>query len=211
MKKVTKKLLSLILAIVFLFSFATIAYADEVQPCITFVASLQVISAPISGSIGSAGISGHSFIVVKNTSNSTITVGHMPVSAGDSVTVGTFGNRNAHKGIWYNIEGYSKPKGASYGLQTGLTLNDLNTINTVINNNDNWTLTNNCSIFAKKVWNAVYPSKALTGTDPLTLSNSIKSKEYWIADPAVPSKTKDKIARHTSTGYVYDTSGATHS
>ena len=40
-----------------------------------------------------------------NTSNSTITVGHMPVKPNQSVTIGTFGNRKAHTGIWYNIEG----------------------------------------------------------------------------------------------------------
>lgn len=40
----------------------------------------------------------------------------MPVSSGDSITIGTYGNRNAHKGIWYNIEGYCGIKGTSYGL-----------------------------------------------------------------------------------------------
>lgn len=121
-EKITKKFLSYIFSILLLLSFTTIAYADEVQPCITFVASLQVVSAPVAGSIGSAGISGHSCIIVKNTRNSEITVGHMPVSPGDSVTVGTYGNRSAHKGIWYNIEGYIGLKGTSYGLSTALKI-----------------------------------------------------------------------------------------
>ncbi|MDE6125113.1 MAG: hypothetical protein K2G22_07805, partial [Eubacterium sp.] len=189
--------------------FSTIAYANEVQPRITFIGSLQVVSAPIAGSSGIAGLSGHSFIIVKNTSDSTITVGHMPVNAGDSVTIGTYGNRSAHKGIWYNIESYCGLKGTSYGLTSALTLNDLNAINKVINDNDKWTNIYNCSYFAKIVWNTLFPTKTISGTDPLTLANSIKSKDNYITDPTIPHKNKDKIARHTTSGYVYDSSGAT--
>lgn len=211
MKKNLKRIISFILSIIILLSFSTIAYANEVQPRITFVASLEVISAPIAGSSGISGISGHSFIVVKNISSSTITVGHMPVSAGDSVTIGTYGNRNAHKGIWYNIEGYGGIKGTSYELACALTSTDLYSVNTVINNNDKWTVTNNCSYFAKTVWNTAYPSNKISGTDPLTLANSIKSKNLCVTNPNIPYKAKNKIARHTTNGYVYDSSGATSS
>ncbi len=209
MKKSLKKTASFILAVIILLSFSTVAYANEIQPRITFVASIKVVSAPVSGSSGIAGVSGHSFIIVKNVSNSTIKVGHMSVSVGNSVTIGTYGNRSAHKGIWYNIEGYVGIKGTSYSLSTGLTSADLDSVNAVINNNDKWSVTNNCSYFAKTVWNTAYPTKKISGTDPLTLANSIKSKDSYITDISIPYKSKNKIARHTTSGYVYDSSGAT--
>lgn len=211
MKKTTKRIISFIFAVVLLLSFTTIAYAKDAEPRITFVGRLQIVSAPKTGSIGSAGISGHSFIVVKNTSDTVITVGHMPVKPGDSITIGTYGNRDAHKGIWYNIEGCTSIIGTSYGLACALTMSDIYTINNVINANDAWSLTKNCSYFAKTVWNAVYPTESLSGIDPLTLANSIQNKDFCVTNPAIPSKSKSDIARHTSSGYVYDLSGATSS
>lgn len=208
MKKLAKKFISFFLVIIFICSFSTIAYADTAQPRITFVATLQIISAPKAGSSGLPGVNGHSFIIVKNDSNATITVGHMPVGAGDSVTVGTYGNRNAHKGIWYNIEGYARMTGTYYGLSCGLTMSDVYTITNVINANDTWSVAKNCSYFAKTVWNAVYASQSVSGVDPLTLANSIQSKSFCVTNPSIPYKEKNTIARHTSSGYIYDSSGA---
>lgn len=51
--------------------------------------------------------SGHAFISVKNISTSPITVGGLTkVQPQQVVTVGTWGNREEHVGVWYNLESY---------------------------------------------------------------------------------------------------------
>lgn len=203
-----KRATTLLFAIVFLFALSASALASEIiQPRIDFVATMLVVSAPSSG-ISSG--SGHAFLVIKNTSDSEITVGHMPVGTHDSVTIGTFGNRSAHCGIWYNVEGYHRPS-PSYGLLMGVTPKDLATINRTINSNDSWSLSNNCSSFAAKVWNAVNPTKNLSGGTPAILANNIQyycDQAGYYENPEIPSKARSTIARHTTTSYVYDPSGA---
>lgn len=214
MKK-TKKLISLLLSIVMLFTSLTCAvsaYAKEkVQPRISFSATLKIISCPTNSSLNSSsGLLGHSFLVVTNVGNSTITVGHMNVPVGESITLGTFSNRSKHNGIWYNIEGYCGLNKSYYGLTTALTGSDLTTLNKTINANDNWTVSKNCSYFAKTVWNSVSSVK-VSGTNPTSLSESIQKKSNYDINPKIPSKSINTIAYQTSTGVKYDTSGANKS
>lgn len=143
--------LSVILAFSTLISTLPAQASENVEPRISFCATLQIVSSPNATSIKSgSGFLGHSFLIVKNTGNATIKVGHMSVPVGNSITIGTFGNRDNHKGIWYNIEGYNGLNGTRYGLTTALTGSQLNTLNKTINANDKWSLTRNCSYFAKK-------------------------------------------------------------
>ena len=57
------------------------------------------------GGRSSFNTSGHAFLSIKNISSSTITVGGLSVGSGKTVTVGTWGNKNEHTGLWYNLEG----------------------------------------------------------------------------------------------------------
>lgn len=214
--KFSKRILSLFVSITMLIIISVNvmpAYADEKnEPKISFSASLQIVSCP--GAVNSAsgsGILGHSFLIVKNIGVSTITVGHMSVPVGQSITIGTFNNRKNHKGIWYNIEGYNGINATCYGLTTGLTGSQLNTFNNTLNNNDTWTVTKNCSYFAKTVWNSVNSPDTLSGTNPLSLANSIKKKSGYITNPSIPKKGINTIARQTANGIVYDSSGASPS
>ena len=208
MKHTFKKILAIIIACTMIFAI-NISYvnAAEVTPRIDFVARIRVVSFAGGGPLSSVGYNGHSFIVVENTSNTSITVGHMPVAAGDSVTLGTFGNRSAHVGIWYNIEGCLGYTSPAYSLSTYLTLGELAQVNIVINNNDHWTYTDNCSGFAVDVWNATPSPYTISGGNPAAVVNSIKSKSSYVQNPTIPSKASSTIARHTSTSYVFDSSG----
>lgn len=127
----------------------------------------------------------------------------MSLTVGDSVTVGTFNTRENHTGIWYNYEGYTGPKGTCYGFTTGLTGSQVTTMTNTINAHNEWTTTKNCSYFAKTVWNSVNSSYKVSGTDPLTLANSIKKLNGYVTNPTIPSKTKNDIAIHTSSGINY--------
>lgn len=62
---------------------------------------------------------------------------------------------------------------------------------------------NNCSYFAKTVWNSVNSSYKVSGTDSFTLANSIKKLDGYVTNPTIPSKSKNDIAIHTSNGVNY--------
>ena len=199
-----KRFISILLVLVLLSSFATTAYATDgdIEPRIDFVASMTIVAF-------STNDDSHAFLVFKNMSNSTITIGHMPVDAGDSITIGTFGNRAAHRGIWYNIEGYHNPSSVTtYGMTNGVTRSELTKINQTINANDRWSLANNCTTFAIKVWNSGNVSQPLTGGNPSALIVAMNLTGNRITNPTVPQKSINQIARHTATSYSYDPSGA---
>jgi hypothetical protein len=181
----------------------TDGYVDGIEPHISFVATVRIVSIPGSAGSVSSGSFGHSFLTFKNTSNSTITVGHMPVKPNQSVTIGTFGNRKAHTGIWYNIEGYAGIPSESYALVTGVTASELAIVNDVINANDSWTLTNNCSAFAVKVWNATPAGNKVSGGNPAALANSIRSYDLCITNPSIVKKALSTVAYHTDLSYNF--------
>lgn len=207
-KSFFRKISSILFSIVLIFALSIPSYAADTESRrIDFVATMQIVSFSGGGSFSSVGYNGHSFLTFTNTSNSNITVGHMPVAPGDSITIGTFGNRSAHSGIWYNIEGYCGTSSTSYSLVTGATASELVSINAAINNHDYWRVSNNCSSFARDVWNAGNSGRTVSGGNPAALANSIKSFSGYITNPTIPSKSLSSIARHTSNGYVYDSSG----
>lgn len=199
-----KRITAFVLTLVFAFSYATYAYASEMTPRISFSASMQIVSRPsVDGSDDTSSFLGHSFLIIKNVGVSTIKIGHMSVAVGDSITVGTFNTRENHTGIWYNLEGYQGSKGTSYGLTCGLTGAQVTTVTNTINAHNEWSVTKNCSYFAKTVWNSVNSSSKLSGNDPLALANSIKKINGYVTNPSIPSKSKSQVAIHTSTGVKY--------
>lgn len=153
------------------------------------IATLTIYADPTSSTIGSSGLSydlgTHAFITVKNISASNITVGKLGLIApGKTVSIGTWGNKSEHSGLWYNLEAYYIYKNAAYSKRVSysmaLTDTTLSTLNTYIKNNDYWSRTTNCSSFASGAWNsaAVSTDKISAGipNTPKNLANNIKSK-----------------------------------
>lgn len=207
MKNYIKRITAFILTLAFAFSYATYAYASEMTPRISFSASMQIVSRPsVDSSSESSSILGHSFLIIKNVGVSIIKIGHMSVAVGDSITVGTFNTRENHTGIWYNLEGSQGSKGTSYGFTCGLTGAEVTTVTNTINAHNEWSVTKNCSYFAKTVWNSVSSVK-LSGNDPLALANSIKKINGYVTNPSIPRKDKSQVAIHTSTGLKYPYKG----
>ena len=102
----------------------------------------------------------HSFITIKNISSSNINVGCFSgIAPNNTMSLGTWGNKAEHKGIWYNLESYYISKKSAYtgriSIGWALTQTELNTLNAFIKNNDTWSVTSNCSVFAYKAWNSV--------------------------------------------------------
>lgn len=91
------------MSVIFLVVLCVPAFAAEENGTsrrIDFAASMQIVSFAGGGLGSSWGIGGHTFLIFTNIGDSEITVGHMPVGIGESITIGTYGNRSAHQGIW---------------------------------------------------------------------------------------------------------------
>lgn len=157
----------------------------------SFVAILYVFSDPTSSTIGSSGLSidlgTHSFVTVKNISTSNITIGGLSgIAPNKTVSLGTWGNKSEHKGLWYNLESKFVNNNSAYGgrvsIGWAITATDLNSLNSFVYNWDKWSLLNPCSSFAVNAWDSVlgqYPSykiNAITcGGTPIKLANGIKN------------------------------------
>lgn len=194
-----KKFLSFLLSLVMICAISVPAFAADIEPMATTVGTVTVFSSNDGGS-SSWNTSGHAFIAFKNTSSSSIRVGGLNVGAGHEITFGTWGNKDGHTGIWYNLESYFANNQGAYGNRVSLSMNvtqsDIDTINNIISNNDTWSLTNNCSSFAVKVWNSI-SSKTLSAgipNTPTSLMSSIKSKSGY--------QTGRSIGNTTPIGYM---------
>lgn len=139
--------------------------------------------------------SGHAFITVENLTSSIITVGKMSVPSYGGVSVGTWGNKEGHKGAWYNLECYFNHSQGAYGgrvsLSETINSNGLGDLSTYINDHDDWALLNNCSTFACGAWNATSSLTLSAGwiNTPKELKNSIKKHDYG-TDHSIPNDSR---------------------
>ncbi|MFR1685837.1 MAG: hypothetical protein ACLSVX_01490 [Massilimicrobiota timonensis] len=134
----------------------------------------------------------HSWLMFENKTSSTKTVGRYSLKAGDKVTVGTWGNLQ-YDGVWYNVEARRQ---LTHHVSTSINLSSsqLSTVTSTIKNNNAWSLTNNCSTFAVKVWNSVASTKLSAGTPnlPTELAWSIRNKTSYQTNYAMPKKTSSQ-------------------
>jgi len=125
-----------------------------------------------------------------NNTKSDITVGTYTLGAGQSVSLGTFGNKNERFGLFYNLEAYgSQNLGWSYenyvSVQMDIGDAELGKINTFIGKNDSWSAYNNCSYFSAGVWNVasdtkLSPLNSASWNTPTGLSKSIMQQEGYV-------------------------------
>lgn len=194
--KFTKRILSIVLTICLVLCCSIPAFAAETA---TMVGTLTIFSSNDGGS-SALNMSGHAFLAFENTSSSDVTVGGLTVAPGEEITFGTWGNQDAHHGIWYNLESYAINSLGNYAnrvsLSTDVTQDDIDEINTIITNNDTWGLFNNCSSFAVRVWNQVSSVTLSAGTPntPTSLRTNIRSKSGY--------ETGRSVQNNTNIGYV---------
>ncbi|WP_339321728.1 hypothetical protein [Paenibacillus sp. FSL W8-0194] len=178
-----------------------IATNDQVSPPVTDkegnivpqastnVAILTMFSVPTGGTNSSGGSTGpnwgtHSFITVKNISSSNISVGGLSgIAPNRTISVGTWGNKSEHTGIWYNLEAKFIASGGYSGRVSHsmyLTQNQLDSVNSYIRNHDSWGYLNNCSSFAVGLWNSISSDTYTAGSPntPQNLYYSIKDGAY---------------------------------
>jgi hypothetical protein len=101
---------------------------------------------------------GHAFLSIDNKSNENITIYNYTLTVGESITLGSW-SISQHFGVWFNIESnyiqYNNKYDNRYSISTGLSYDDINTINDFIINNDKWSIVHNCSYFALNLWNSI--------------------------------------------------------
>ncbi len=190
-------------------------YAKDVKENNRYAISVivQIVSCCKGGPSSSIGSGQHAFLIIQNESTIAVTIGHMSVPAGGYITVGTFGNRSAHSGVWYNIEAFDINNIKSILYSSRIyeleSLDEVSDLNYVINYHDYWQYTYNCSHFAADCWNAITPSSMhISGGMPYYMMFQINGLPGSQAAITVSAKPITSIARHTSSGVVYDQSGA---
>lgn len=158
------------------------------------VAEMRIFADSSDDVESSVNTSGHAFLTIKNISSSEITVGGLKIKPNKTLSIGTFGNRSENKGLWYNLESYYAYHEDAFtnAVSMRVILDDslLSTVSKNIINNDSWTLTNNCSSFATKIWNSVCSDTLSAGTPktPDTLKTSMKKygSSYYTIGATIP-------------------------
>lgn len=108
----------------------------------------------------SMNITGHSFLVVENVSDTAQTVGGMTLAPGTCISMGTYGNKREHAGLWFGLESYlhtteQRPFSDCISIQTSLDAAQLDTLNQNLLRADHWSSLHNCASFVIAMWNAV--------------------------------------------------------
>lgn len=148
-------------------------------------AGLSIYASSDAGGSSIPSASGHAFVTISNYKTTSISVGKLSgISQYKTVSVGTWGNKTEHTGLWYNLEALFTSQGSypnRVSLSMDLTDAQLATVNALIVNGDSWSTSNNCSSFAEKIWNSVSSTQLSNGTfnTPTALRDSIKSKSGY--------------------------------
>ena len=123
----------------------------------------------------------HSWLTITNLGNSSININELKIDLFETITVGTW-QGEIYEGIFYNVEQYYIEKGEFSEEKSAyktMRLNDFELIYLISlladSENDTWSITNNCSSFAEKIWNKLSLIKISAGIIkcPLKLYDNI--------------------------------------
>ena len=149
MKRIFKSAVSLMVALVIIFSIAAPSFAAN-DPV---VARMYVITY-----LEGTSWTDHAFVYFENLSGQTLKVGLYNLPVGQGVSVGCYAASRADGyGIYYNVEAHCANKYGQSGwcsISKDLTKNELNkATNAIINARNGWDFVFNCMYFAFQVWN----------------------------------------------------------
>lgn len=122
------------------------------------------------------------------------------------VTLSTWGNRGYNE-IWYNLESYLLHQNSSaysdaFSIGNNVSAEELSKINNYINQNDSWSLLENCSYFSVNVWNLASDQALSTGSPctPTNLKNRISKIYNYSTGVSIPYNTM--VGYYNSNGFV---------
>lgn len=171
-----KKFVSILLILAMLFSFTSLAYAQEsqIQEGETSQSETENPEEPQQEDPNEivanfyVGINnqffpfvGHTWIYCENLSDETLKVGLYDVPPGEGVSVGTF-SFTVHDGlgVYYNLEAWRENRrgneGRHWTKKKALTENEVEKLtNALLGYNNMWTIYFDCAFFAYSIWNNV--------------------------------------------------------
>jgi hypothetical protein len=206
-----KKIFAIITLLFLFFCFGLTSNTVTVDAASTdIVGQVSIFASKAAGS-------GHSFLMFKNTSDETYLVGHYYLEPNKTVTVGTWGNKDDGKGVYYNLEAYFINVYGSYSDRVSITMSytqsQLETLTQYINSNNSWTLLFNCASFTERVWNSVATGSLKVNAGfliktPTALYNNIVKKSGYVTRKAVPAVTDTNVRRHTASSSSSVSSGS---
>lgn len=186
-----KRFSALIIALIMLFAMfgaqVTVCAADNSRAIRLSIYSMH--GGNSSGSSSGDGL-GHAWLVIENGTNNEYDFYNTTIEAGETVSIGTWGNvkdpdtGKVYKGAWLNLEAYyGWGTSNTASLTITITEDQLSAVSKKCIDMNDWTLINNCSYFASKVWNSVAPddmqvsSYFFPANFPSTLKKNIQKIE----------------------------------
>lgn len=155
-KSVLKRVISLLLAIMIVFTAAQTAFAESE----TGIEDETVAKIWVCSNMSIPLVIGHTYVYVQNLSDEPIKVGVYEVPVGEGVSVGCFAfSAYDGWGIYYNLEAYRENKkgkeGRIWSKSEPLTAEELENMNDyLLSYLNHWDPIFNCSYFSYSVWNA---------------------------------------------------------
>lgn len=212
-KRFLKKVVAKVMIFVLLLSGIFINCPQKMYAADNKVATVYIVSCK-SGASGSAGaFSGHTFLVVKNKTDSKIAVGHYNLGGGNIMSIGSWGNISDGEYVYYNIEKYRMVNDIfgytpSVYYKVNITNEQLKKLTKAINDNYTWTLTKNCSRFARYCWNSMFDKDSSYHIEaasivetPVAMYDKIKEMDGYKKNFEFGEKrncTMSKVFVHTS-------------
>ncbi len=212
-----RKFLSLVLSVILLFSFISFSIPQDVYASDS-VAYVYIVSYSQTAGSSAGGLGGHSFLVVKNLTSDTITVGHYNLGGEHIMSIGSWGNISDGAYAYYNIEKYRMVNDIwsytpSVYVRAAVSQSQLDKLSTAINNNYTWTSTLNCSRFARYCWNSMFSSSSSYHIDasstietPVQIYNKIQARSDCRSNFEFGSTrtcVMDNVYVHTSTSKAH--------
>lgn len=181
-------------------SFSVTKYKFKASAAAATVATLTIHSDPTGGHCGLP-TGQHAFLSIRNKTKNKINILDTMVEPNGAITIGTSSSIDGKgDGIYTNAEAWLiKYKGRyknRVSLSMNLTSGQLFTVTNTMLKNNTWTEFKNCAYFARTVWNSVAPqSKQLSGGLPVTLADSIKSKNGYKKAAKIGTCDKANVRR----------------
>ena len=160
MKKITPIIISVALAGLCLVGCGSVTPDREVHNDENAIAEVTLYSTGERGKVEPGLVAcGHAYVSIHNTSNETIVLGKgYELPEGATVTIASW-EFDAHAGVWFNIEPTYIEQGwfvERKSITRAVDRDAMDRIDEYLKKTetDKWTLTNNCTHFASRLWNA---------------------------------------------------------
>lgn len=184
------------------------AQVATVAPRCDYVAKVWIVA------VGPGGTGGHAFLIVRNIGRTKRHFHGFTLRSGRALTIGTWGNKEDGKGIYFNLEGYFFHHDGAYqdnvALAKNLCLGDFQWLRDVMPNYNEWSYSSNCSTFVMRMWNQIAPRRKVDADDgsfggldsPTRLANSIRQYDELKDIANLPRPAESQVGRFHGTGDI---------